>query len=80
MSATATRCPVSRKQFADNAKGIVVTLPDGQKLLLDVKQFSTGSMGWYCNGKVSVDLNGTPVKCQVGFQLTVIGSKELPQQ
>jgi hypothetical protein len=80
MTATKTACPITRDQFNTNAKGIVVTLPDGQKLLLDARQFSIGSLGWYANGKVTVDVGGVQVKCQVGFQLTVIGSKELPQQ
>ena len=80
MTATKTVCPITREQFTTYAKGVVVTLPDGQKLLLDARQFSTGSLGWYANGKVTVDVAGVQVKCQVGFQLTVIGSKELPQQ
>jgi hypothetical protein len=80
MNATATKCPITRDQFNANAKGVVVTLPDGQKLLLDARQFSTGSLGYYANGKVTLDVGGTPVKFQVGFQLTAIGSKELPRE
>jgi hypothetical protein len=79
MSATATRCPVSRKQFTDNAKPITVSL-NGQPVLLEVKEFSTGSLGYYANGKVTLDVGGTLVKFQVGFQLTAIGSKELPRE
>ena len=79
MSATATRCPVSRKQFTDNAKPITVSL-NGQPVLLEVKEFSTGSLGYYANGKVTLDVGGTLVKFQVGFQLTAIGSQELPRE
>jgi hypothetical protein len=43
-----------------------------------VKEFSTGSLGWYLNGKVSVEIDGRPVAVQIGMNLTIVGSKELP--
>jgi hypothetical protein len=61
-----------------NAKPISVTI-NNVPLLADVKEFSTGSLGWYLNGKVSIDVGGTPVSVQVGMNLTVVGSKELPK-
>jgi hypothetical protein len=79
MSATATRCLVSRAHFVANAKPITVSL-NGQPVLLEVKEFSTGSLGYYANAKVGLDIGGTLVKFQVGFQLTAIGSKELPRE
>ncbi|HKB39774.1 MAG TPA: hypothetical protein VKD72_25280, partial [Gemmataceae bacterium] len=43
-----------------------------------VKEFSTGSLGWYLNGKTVVEINGVRVPVQIGLNLTIIGSKELP--
>jgi len=41
-----------------------------------VKEFSTGSFGWYLNGKILVPIDGKNVSVQVGMNLTVVGSKE----
>ena len=79
MSATVTRCPVTRKQVTDNAKPITVSL-NGQPVLLEVREFSTGSFGWYANGKVTLDVGGVSVKVQMGLNLTVVGSKESPRE
>ena len=72
-----TVCPISRAQFRNGAKPISVTIA-GSPLVADVKEFSTGSLGWYLNGKVSVEVNGQPVAVQIGMNLTIVGSKELP--
>jgi len=48
-------------------------------LQAEVKEFSTGSLGWYLNGKTTIDVGGTPVSVQIGMNLTIVGSKELPQ-
>jgi hypothetical protein len=45
-----------------------------------VKEFSTGSLGWYLNGKTTIEVGGTPVSVQIGMNLTIVGSKELPKQ
>ena len=74
-----TECPVSREQFIDNAKSVQVTIA-GVPMLATVKQFSTGSLGWYLTGKTVVEVDGVAVPVQIGLQLTCIGSKELPQQ
>ena len=79
MSATATKCPMSRTHFTANAKPVTATVA-GQPVLLEVKEFSTGSLGFYANGKLTLDIGGVPVKFQVGFQLTAVGSKELPRE
>jgi hypothetical protein len=73
-----TTCPVSRQQFTSTAKPVAVNI-QGQVLSAAVKQFSTGSMGWFANGKVVVEVDGVPVACQVSLNITAIGSKELPE-
>jgi hypothetical protein len=73
-----TTCPITRAQFRD-AKPVEITI-NGSPMLADPREFSTGSLGWYLNGKTIVDVNGTKVTVQVGINLTVVGSKELPKE
>ena len=73
-----TTCPVSRSEFRTSAKPITVTIGN-VPLVAEVKEFSTGSLGWYLNGKTSIEIGGTPVSVQIGMNLTIVGSKELPQ-
>jgi hypothetical protein len=72
-----TTCPVTRAEFREQAKPVEVTI-NGVPLQAEVKEFSTGSFGWYLNGKVPVKVGDKTVHVQVGLNLTVIGSKELP--
>ncbi|MCI0376517.1 MAG: hypothetical protein L0215_02810 [Gemmataceae bacterium] len=78
MSANKTVCPISRSTFLAEAKGVEVTI-NGIPTLAQVKTFSTGSFGWHHGDKVTIKVGDTLVKCQVGLTLTVIGSKEAPQ-
>jgi hypothetical protein len=71
-------CPISRAEFRANAKPVTVTI-NNVPLQAEVKEFSTGSLGWYLNGKTTIDVGGTLVSVQIGMNLTVVGSKELPQ-
>jgi hypothetical protein len=73
-----TNCPIRRDQFRAAAKPLTVTIA-GVPLAAEVKEFSTGSMGWYLNGKTMVEVDGTPVAVQIGLNLTIVGSKELPR-
>jgi hypothetical protein len=70
-------CPISRRQFRAAAKPVTVVI-NGLPLLAEVKEFSTGSLGWYLTGKTSIEVDGVPVSVQIGLNLTIIGSKELP--
>lgn len=71
-------CPFSPSQFMDKAEPLRVVI-NGQEMLADVKTFSTGSFGWYLNGKLVITVDGKPVSVQVGLNLTVVGSKEAPR-
>ena len=68
-------CPLSQAQFLAKAEPMKVTI-HGSEMLAEVKAFSTGSFGWYLNGKVVVPIDGKSVSVQVGMNLTVVGSKE----
>jgi hypothetical protein len=71
-----THCPINRQQFKDGAKPVEVTI-NGNKMTAHPKEFSTGSLGWYLNGKTEIDVNGVAVTVQIGMNLTIVGSKEL---
>jgi len=73
-----TTCPIDRSQFRTKAKAITVTI-NNVPLQAVVKEFSTGSLGWYLNGKTTIEVDGTPVSVQIGLNLTIVGSKELPR-
>lgn len=73
-----TSCPISRAQFRAHAKPIAVTIGD-RTFTAGVKEFSTGSLGWNVNDKTTIEIDGKPVSVQVGLNLTIVGSKELPQ-
>ncbi len=74
-----TTCPITRPQFRDGAKAVEIAI-NGTPMLAEPREFSTGSLGWYLNGKTVIDVNGTKVTVQVGINLTVVGSKELPKE
>ena len=68
-------CPLSQTQFLAKAEPLEVVV-NGQKMLAEVKSFSTGSFGWYLNGKTAMTIDGKAVSVQIGMNLTVVGSKE----
>lgn len=52
----------------------------GDKLLmsLDPKEFSTGSVGYNANGKVTLLVGGKPVVFQASLNLIAVDSKNFP--
>jgi hypothetical protein len=74
-----TTCPITRGQFRTKAKPVTVSIGNTPQVA-EVKEFSTGSLGWYLNGKTTIEIDGTPVAVQIGLNLTVVGSKELPEE
>jgi hypothetical protein len=75
MAFTKTACAVTRDEFAEHAKPLDVQI-DGIVLTAEVKQFSTGSLGWSISEKRDLRLNGKSIRVQVGLNVTIIGSKE----
>ncbi len=71
-------CPLSQSQFLEKAEPLKVAI-NGQEMLAEVKGFSTGSFGWYLNGKLVITVDGKPVSVQIGMNLTIVGSKEAPR-
>ena len=68
-------CPVSKTQFPEKAEPVKLTIGTSE-LIADKREFSTGSFGWYFNGKTTVMVDGKPLSVQIGMNLTVVGSKE----
>ncbi len=71
-------CPLSQAQFLEHAQPLEIVI-NGQTMLAEVKAFSTGSFGWYLNGKTMIAVDGKPVSVQIGMNLTIVGSKEAPR-
>ena len=74
-----TVCPITRSQFRTKAQPITITINNVPQMI-PTKEFSTGSLGWYLNGKITIEVDGKAVPVQLGLSLTIVGSKELPQE
>lgn len=70
-----TECAVSKATFLSKAGSLSIKI--GESIIDgDSREFSTGSFGWFVSGKATVMIDGKPVKCQVGCNVIVIGSKD----
>jgi hypothetical protein len=76
--AVKTTCPLSHKEFKDHAKPIEVTI-NGERMDAPARTFSTGSLGWYVSKKATITINGKPVTVQIGLNMTIVGSKDVPK-
>jgi hypothetical protein len=65
--------------FLRDAQPVEVTI-NGIPMTAEVKEFSTGSLGWYLNGKANVKVGDKSVSVQIGMNLTIVGSKDLPKR
>lgn len=74
----AVKSPVTRAEFRENAQPVKVEI-NGIPMMAEVKEFSTGSLGWYLNAKTTIDVGGKSVTVQVGMNLIIAGSKDLPK-
>ncbi|MBP6631281.1 MAG: hypothetical protein KBG28_10345 [Kofleriaceae bacterium] len=72
-------CPVTQAQFLEKAEPLKIVI-NGSEMLAEVKAFSTGSFGWYLNGKTTVQIDGKAVSVQIGMNMTIVGSKEAARE
>jgi hypothetical protein len=70
-----TMCPISRADFLAKAESLKIDV-GGFPMVAEPREFSTGSFGWYVNGKAQLTVDGKNVSVQVGMNLIVVGSKE----
>lgn len=61
----------TKKQLDEAVASIPVTV-DGQSIAGEKKSFSSGSVGWNANGKVSIG----GLICQVSCNVVIVGSKD----
>lgn len=66
-------------QYRTNAKPIVARFDDQMMTMLP-KVYSTGSVGWYANGKARILVDDVYYPVQVSLTMTIIGSKNLHAQ
>ena len=70
-----TVCPITREQFLKAATPQTIKIGEFS-FAATPKEFSTGSLGWNLNEKLTVPIDGVLCKVQVGLNITVVGSKE----
>ena len=70
-----TTCPISRADFLAKAEPLKIDI-GGFPMIAEPSEFSTGSFGWYVNGKASLAVDGKNLSVQVGMNLIVVGSKD----
>lgn len=68
-------CAISKSDFFTSAKPLEITI-NGIPMSAEVKEFSTGSFGFFINGKVNVKVGEKSVPVQIGANFTVVNSKE----
>ena len=68
-------CPITKDDFFTKAEPLKVEIA-GIPMVAEPKAFSTGSFGWYLNGKITVTVDGKAIPIQVGANFIVVGSKE----
>ena len=74
-----TTCPINRPDFLAKAQPLEIQV-GGVQLVAEPREFSTGSFGWYLNTKAPVTVDGKALQVQVGMNLIVVGSKDLPKE
>jgi len=74
-----TICPITRADFLAKAESLKVDI-GGFPMVAEAREFSTGSFGWYVNGKASLTVDGKTLSVQVGMNLIVVGSKDTPKE
>ncbi len=75
----AAKCRISRADFVAKAKPRTINI-NGIPMTAEVKEFSTGSFGWYLNGKTSIQVDDKSVAVQISASFTVVGSKEVARE
>lgn len=74
-----TSCPITHADFKAKARPVTVTIADVPHVA-EVKEFATGSLGWYLNGKTTIEIDGQRVPVQINASLIIVGSKEIPKE
>ena len=65
--------PTVTEKMLDDAPQSITVMIDGQSVVGDKKEYSSGSVGWNVTGKVIIG----GVKCQVSANIIIVGSKNV---
>ncbi|EDO06539.2 hypothetical protein BBOV_II005890 [Babesia bovis T2Bo] len=65
---------MTREEFSEKAHTITVQI-ENTVFKVPSRVFSTGSCGWGLNERVTIEVDGRSLICQVGLNCTVVGSK-----
>jgi uncharacterized membrane protein len=68
---------MTRARFLTKAPVLTVVI-NGQTFQATAREFSSGKVGYYINGKVNVIVDGVPVQLQVGNNNVASKSDEWP--
>jgi hypothetical protein len=63
------------QDFLSKAQSVTVII-NGVEFIAHPKEFSTGSFGWYLTSKLHLPVGDQKVNCQIGMNMTIIGSKK----
>lgn len=74
-----TVCSITRKAFLGSATPLPVAIGKS-KAVANPKHFSTGSVGYCLTGKMLLPVGKQRLAVQVGINVTVVGSKDLPTE
>lgn len=69
MSTATIDVEAAKQAFLGKAEALGVTIGTS-RLIMEPRQFSSGSVGWFCSGKATV--NG--ILCQVSMNVVAVGS------
>ena len=69
----------TKKHLLENMQPVDIVI-NGIPMIASAREFQTGNIGYNANGKITIKLaDGSAVTCQLGVNITVIGSKSLPK-
>lgn len=69
-----SKCAITKTQFRKGAKPLRASV-NGTETVANVKEFASGTLGWFANGSTVVEIDGIPTKVTYQIQLFVANSK-----
>lgn len=70
-----SKCAITKGQFRKGAKPMRASI-NGVETVANVKEFASGTLGWFANGSTVVEIDGVPVKVTFQIQAFVANSKD----
>lgn len=65
---------MNKSKFKKDAKPLAVTV-NGEFLKAEVKVFKKGTLGWFVQQTIEIQVGGETVEAQVNLNITIPGSK-----